>query len=102
MARIFQSYGIEEHRYQPLQSTSPIKKERKSQMEFKKWRRGWDLNPRARFYQATRFRGGLFQPLRHLSASTACRKITRGMRNGQRCAAMPVETALDCRGHFSR
>jgi hypothetical protein len=33
----------------------------------KKWRRGWDLNPRARFCQATRFRGGLFQPLRHLS-----------------------------------
>ena len=31
------------------------------------WRRGWDLNPRARFCQATRFRGGLFQPLRHLS-----------------------------------
>jgi hypothetical protein len=33
------------------------------------WRRGWDLNPRARFYQATRFRGGLFQPLRHLSGA---------------------------------
>ena len=32
------------------------------------WRRGWDSNPRARFCQATRFRGGLFQPLRHLSA----------------------------------
>ena len=32
------------------------------------WRRGWDSNPRARFWQATRFRGGLFQPLRHLSA----------------------------------
>src|ERR1700680_4231368 len=31
------------------------------------WRRWWDLNPRARFCQATRFRGGLFQPLRHLS-----------------------------------
>src|SRR5207302_8840731 len=31
------------------------------------WRRGWDSNPRARFWQATRFRGGLFQPLRHLS-----------------------------------
>src|SRR5438105_9728275 len=30
-------------------------------------RRGWDSNPRARFWQATRFRGGLFQPLRHLS-----------------------------------
>src|SRR5579864_3068888 len=67
-----------------------------------KWRRGWDLNPRARFCQATRFRGGLFQPLRHLSASTACRKITRGMRKGQRFAAMPVETALDCRDHSSR
>jgi hypothetical protein len=33
------------------------------------WRRGWDSNPRARFWQATRFRGGLFQPLRHLSAT---------------------------------
>ena len=36
-----------------------------------RWRRGWDLNPRARFCQATRFRGGLFQPLRHLSAVAA-------------------------------
>ena len=34
---------------------------------FQKWRRGGDLNPRAR-YRATRFRGELFQPLRHLSA----------------------------------
>ena len=32
------------------------------------WRRGWESNPRARFCQATRFRGGLFRPLRHLSA----------------------------------
>jgi hypothetical protein len=36
--------------------------------ENKTWRRGWESNPRARFCQATRFRGGLFRPLRHLSA----------------------------------
>ena len=33
----------------------------------RKWRRGWDLNPRSSFPD-TRFRGELFQPLRHLSA----------------------------------
>jgi hypothetical protein len=40
------------------------------------WRRGWDLNPRARFCQATRFRGGLFQPLRHLSERKVYRSRT--------------------------
>ena len=30
------------------------------------WRRGWDSNPRLSFPN-TRFRGGLFRPLRHLS-----------------------------------
>src|ERR1051326_4983336 len=39
----------------------------RSEIKRRKKRRGWDLNPRARFFQATRFRGGLFQPLRHLS-----------------------------------
>lgn len=29
------------------------------------------MNPRARFCQATRFRGGLFQPLRHLSGENS-------------------------------
>jgi hypothetical protein len=33
----------------------------------KKWRRGWDLNPRYGFPYA-RFRGECFQPLSHLSA----------------------------------
>ena len=33
------------------------------------WRRGWDLNPRLGFPN-TRFRGELFQPLRHLSSSS--------------------------------
>ncbi len=41
------------------------------------WRRGWESNPRARFYQATRFRGGLFRPLRHLSAVSALRDYQR-------------------------
>ena len=36
------------------------------------------MNPRARFYQATRFRGGLFQPLRHLSAANAYKDYQRG------------------------
>ena len=36
----------------------------------KGWRRGWDLNPRSSFPD-TRFRGELFQPLRHLSAAGA-------------------------------
>ena len=34
----------------------------------KNWRRGWDSNPRLSFPN-TRFRGELFRPLRHLSAS---------------------------------
>jgi hypothetical protein len=34
----------------------------------KRWRRGWDSNPRLSFPN-TRFRGELFRPLRHLSAS---------------------------------
>src|SRR5437016_6078312 len=34
---------------------------------FKKWRRGWDSNPRYGFPYA-RFRGEYFQPLSHLSA----------------------------------
>ncbi len=33
----------------------------------KKWRRGWDSNPRYGFPYA-RFRGEYFQPLSHLSA----------------------------------
>lgn len=32
------------------------------------------MNPRARFCQATRFRGGLFQPLRHLSGENGVMK----------------------------
>ena len=36
----------------------------------KKWRRGWDLNPRYGFPYA-RFRGEYFQPLSHLSAVVA-------------------------------
>src|SRR3954468_13950781 len=33
------------------------------------WRRGWDLNPRYPL-RYVRFRGGSFQPLTHLSATT--------------------------------
>ena len=38
-----------------------------------KWRRGWDSNPRLSFPN-TRFRGELFQPLRHLSSSSLANK----------------------------
>ena len=41
------------------------------------WRRGWESNPRARFCQATRFRGGLFRPLRHLSAVSVPFEISK-------------------------
>ena len=34
------------------------------------WRRGWDLNPRYPL-RYVRFRGGSFQPLTHLSGTTA-------------------------------
>jgi hypothetical protein len=38
--------------------------------QVKKWRRGWDSNPRYGFPYA-RFRGEYFQPLSHLSAVIA-------------------------------
>src|SRR6476646_2115537 len=38
--------------------------------KMKKWRRGWDSNPRYGFPHA-RFRGECFQPLSHLSAVVA-------------------------------
>jgi hypothetical protein len=41
------------------------------------WRRGWESNPRARVYQATRFRGGLFRPLRHLSAGECSSRLSK-------------------------
>jgi hypothetical protein len=33
------------------------------------WRRGWDLNPRSRFWQDTAFRERRLQPLGHLSGT---------------------------------
>jgi hypothetical protein len=55
-------------------------------LKTKEWRRGWDLNPRARFCQATRFRGGLFQPLRHLSGSRDVKRLPE-QRQGNNVAA---------------
>src|SRR5271154_2142946 len=43
------------------------------------WRRGWDLNPRSSFPD-TRFRGELFQPLRHLSAAGRGSSLAKAMK----------------------
>src|SRR5882724_6052555 len=56
----------------------------------KKWRRGWDSNPRYGFPYA-RFRGEYFQPLSHLSAVSKSRltdeSAKRQRRAGSGCAA---------------
>src|SRR6476620_3513752 len=57
--------------------------------EEKKWRRGWDSNPRSSFPD-TRFRGELLQPLGHLSAEAMT--FYRSERRG----AMLQTFALTC------
>ena len=47
----------------------------------KKWRRGWDSNPRYGFPYA-RFRGEYFQPLSHLSAVVAIPIVARVLSSG--------------------
>ncbi len=67
-------------------------------MRVKRWRRGWDLNPRYPL-RYVRFRGGSFQPLTHLSgkqlsvvgSQSPVRSNEEPMTNDQRLATVSKE-----------